>query len=56
MNRPTGLEFGTHKKRFLLWELTYKTVGWEYSEYITTKDILIDIKYIGFHFTVKGIK
>ena len=48
MNRPTGLKFSFYKTRFLLWEVVWQTIGWEYDDYITTKDVFRQIKYIGF--------
>ena len=44
MNRPTGLVFGKYKRNFLFWIVTWQTIGWEYDDYITTKDIVVDIK------------
>ena len=47
MNRPTGLRFGKYKRNFLFWVVTWQTIGWEYDDFITTKDDIIDIKFKG---------
>lgn len=43
MDRPTGLVFGKYVTNFLIWEVTWQTVGWEYDDYITTKDIIVKV-------------
>ena len=47
MNRLTGLRFGKYKRNFLFWVVTWQTIGWEYDDFITTKDDIIDIKFKG---------
>ena len=43
MNRPTGLEFGYYTTTWLWFTYTCKTIGWEYDDYITTKDVLVKV-------------
>lgn len=41
MNRPTGLYFSCYTTTFLWYTFTWQTIGWEYDDYITTKDVLV---------------
>lgn len=45
MNRPTGLVWGPYTRKWLCFIITYEVVGWEYDDYITTKERIIDISF-----------